>query len=239
MKLVELTYQKDTNCDLEHAFLVLHTDTLSEQFAAEFEEQINYLDDNPPSGCLIISSRASNFWCSWTLSDIKNKNNFLKLLPVCSKLEKLLSLILHLPCPTVAKITSLCQGWGISLALSCDWRWVSAEAKFNSAEVLNGLPAGFSSWMLPKLVGYTSAKKFLLGQETWNAAQACQLGLADLMLHGDSSSTEAEKLRQLGSAPRLAWLSTRRLLSESSASLRENHLGAYLASLSQVVNTEV
>ncbi|MGM9999329.1 MAG: enoyl-CoA hydratase/isomerase family protein [Candidatus Bruticola sp.] len=236
MKFVELTYHKDTVCNLEHAFLVLNTDVLSEQFAAEFEEQVKYLDDNPPTGCLIISSQALNFWRAWTIADIKDNSR--RLLPVCSKLEKLLSLILHLPCPTVAKVTSICQGWGLSLALSCDWRLVSAEAQFSSAEVSQGLPAGFCSWMLPKLVGYTTAKKFLLGQEVWDGLSAYQLGLADLILNKDNPNVEAELLRKLSSAPRLAWLNTRRLLAESSASLRENHLGAYLASLSQIVCTE-
>ena len=234
MTSVSLIYQKDTDSELENAFIKLNSNSLSEQFVFDFDDAIKRLDDNPPSGCLLLGSGARPFWQAWSLEELRS--NPKQALSWCAKLEKALALLAQLPCPTIIRIDSLCQGWGLSLALSCDWRWATSKAQFGSAEAAQGLPPGFNSWMLPKVVGQTWAKRLILGQEIWQAAQAYQLGLVDRLIEQDDPEGPA-LMRKFGSIPRQAYLSSRRLLTESAASLRENHLGAYLAALSQALNT--
>ena len=234
MTFVSIFHQKDTESGLENVFIRINSSNLSEQFVYDFDEAVKRLDDVPPSGCLLVCSGAHHFWQAWSLEELRSQPR--QMMSLCAKLEKDLALLAQLPCPTIAQIDSLCQGWGLSLALSCDWRWATPQAQFGSAEVAQGLPPGFNSWMLPKVVGQTWAKRLILGQEIWNADQAYQLGLVDRII--DKNDPEGPALmRKFGSIPRQAYLSSRRLLTESAASLRENHLGAYLAALSQAVNT--
>ncbi len=230
---VELFYQKDTELNIEHAILKFNCDKLSEQFVLDFDEAVKRLDDDPPSGCLLVCGGAHHFWQAWSLEELRTSPKYS--LSWCAKLEKDLALLLQLPCPTIAKIHSLCQGWGLSLALSCDWRWATSGAQFGSADASQGVPPGLSSWLLPKTVGQTWAKRLILGQETWDASLAYKIGLIDRLIGEDDSEGQA-LMRKFGSMPRQAYLSSRRLLTESAASLRENHLGAYLAALAQAIN---
>ncbi len=234
MTLVDLSYQNNTELELNHAFLRLNHYTLSEQFVISFDEAVKRLDDAPPSGCLFVYGGAHHFWQAWSLEELRT--NPRQMLSLCAKLEKDLALLLQLPCPTIVRIDSLCQGWGLSLALSCDWRWASPRAQFGSADAAQGVPPGLSSWMLPKIVGQTWAKRLILGQETWDAAQAYQVGLVDRLIAQDDPEGPV-LMSKFGSIPRQAYLSSRRLLNESATSLRENHLGAYLAALSQAIHT--
>lgn len=230
---VDLLHQKDTETNLDNVILKLNCDKIYEQFVLDFDETVKCLDDNPPSGCLLICSGAHHFWQAWSLEELRTSPKCM--LSLCAKLEKDLALLLQLPCPTIAQIDAHCQGWGLSLALSCDWRWASSKAQFSSADVTQGVPPGLSSWMLPKIVGQTWAKRLILGQETWEAHQAYQLGLVDRLI-GEDDHEGSALMRKFGLIPRQAYLSSRRLLNESAASLRENHLGAYLAALSQAIN---
>lgn len=86
--------------------------------------------------------------------------------------------------PIIAAVNGACAGVGLSLALFCDLRFVSATAKLTTAAPKLGLPAEYgASWMLPRLVGVTRANDLLLsgrvvtGEETadwglWNGVEA-------------------------------------------------------------------
>jgi enoyl-CoA hydratase/carnithine racemase len=86
--------------------------------------------------------------------------------------------------PIIAAVNGACAGVGLSLALFCDLRFVSATAKLTTAAPKLGLPAEYgASWMLPRLVGVTRASDLLLsgrvvtGEETagwglWNGVEA-------------------------------------------------------------------
>jgi enoyl-CoA hydratase/carnithine racemase len=85
--------------------------------------------------------------------------------------------------PIIAAVNGACAGVGLSLALFCDLRFVSATAKLTTAAPKLGLPAEYgASWMLPRLIGITRANDLLLsgrvvtGEETadwgmWNGVE--------------------------------------------------------------------
>ena len=102
--------------------------------------------------------------------------------------------------PIIAAVNGACAGVGLSLALFCDLRFVSTTAKLTTAAPMLGLPAEYgASWILPRLIGITSAYDLLLsgrvvtGEETadwglWNGVEpdgaatlAAALGYARLL----------------------------------------------------------
>lgn len=84
------------------------------------------------------------------------------------------------PKPTIAMINGYCLGGGCELALACDLRIASAEAKLGQPEVRLGIiPGGGATQRLPRLVGYGKALQLVLTGEILDAVSAYEIGLLD------------------------------------------------------------
>jgi len=80
--------------------------------------------------------------------------------------------------PVVAAVNGACAGIGLTLALFCDLRFVSATAKLTTAAPRLGLPAEYGiSWLLPRLVGVTRAADLLLTGRVVTGAETEGWGL--------------------------------------------------------------
>jgi enoyl-CoA hydratase len=77
--------------------------------------------------------------------------------------------------PVIAAINGWCIGGGFELALCCDIRIASTEARFVCAGVNMGLMA--SAYRLPRLIGVSRAKAMLLTGAPHDAATAEHYGL--------------------------------------------------------------
>ncbi|HEX8611259.1 MAG TPA: enoyl-CoA hydratase/isomerase family protein [Telluria sp.] len=84
----------------------------------------------------------------------------------------------RLPLPTVACINGAAIGGGLELALACDIRVCSAEARFALPELSLGLtPAAGGVRRLPGLIGHARAAEVILFQRTLDAVTAQSWGL--------------------------------------------------------------
>jgi enoyl-CoA hydratase/carnithine racemase len=91
--------------------------------------------------------------------------------------------------PVIAAVNGPAAGAGMALALVADLRIASTQARFGTAFVRIGLSGGDvgMSWMLPRIVGLTSAAEMLLTGELVDAERAERIGLV-------SSVVEPERL---------------------------------------------
>jgi len=84
------------------------------------------------------------------------------------------------PKPIIAAINGPCAGLGLVVALYCDLRFASADAKFTTAFAQRGLIAEHGiSWLLPRLVGSARALDLLLSARKFDGAEAERLGLVN------------------------------------------------------------
>lgn len=80
--------------------------------------------------------------------------------------------------PTVAAVNGPAVGAGFNLALSCDVRLASPNARFDSRFARIGLhPGGGHVWMLDRAVGPQAAAAMVLGGERLNGEEAAARGL--------------------------------------------------------------
>jgi len=80
--------------------------------------------------------------------------------------------------PVIAAIHGVCFGGGMELALACDIRMASADARFALTETRLGLiPGGGGTQRLPRLIGLGPALDLLLSADRIDAKRAHQLGV--------------------------------------------------------------
>jgi enoyl-CoA hydratase/carnithine racemase len=86
----------------------------------------------------------------------------------------------QLPMPTVAAVTGYALGGGCELALACDFRVCSADAKLGQPEILLGvIPGAGGTQRLSRLVGPAKAKDLIFSGRFVGAEEALAIGLVD------------------------------------------------------------
>jgi enoyl-CoA hydratase len=82
--------------------------------------------------------------------------------------------------PIIAAVNGYCLGGGCELALACDIRYASANARFGLPEInLGTIPGNGGIVRLARLVGLGIAKEMILTGETVDALNAQRIGLVN------------------------------------------------------------
>jgi len=129
-----------------------------------------------------------------------------------------LILDLHaLDMPVIAMINGAAVGAGLDMALTCDFRFAAAEAKFRCAYTWVGFnPDAGGTWLMPRLMGLEAAKRFAFTGDIWSAEQARDNGLVS-EVHA-AEALEAATMafaRQLGEGPSVAIRQTKMLMEKA------------------------
>lgn len=87
------------------------------------------------------------------------------------------------PKPVIASINGYCLGSGNELAMACDIRIASEEAKFGQPEVNLGMtPGGGATQRLPRLVGLGRALVMMYTGQILDSTEALRIGLVDFVV---------------------------------------------------------
>jgi enoyl-CoA hydratase/carnithine racemase len=88
-----------------------------------------------------------------------------------------------IPKPVIAAINGPAVGLGLVIAMFCDLRFASEDAKFGTAFARRGLIAEYGlAWLLPKVIGHANALDILLSARIFSAQEALRMGLVNQML---------------------------------------------------------
>ncbi|MBM4406979.1 MAG: enoyl-CoA hydratase/isomerase family protein [Chloroflexi bacterium] len=99
--------------------------------------------------------------------------------------------------PLIAAIHGYCLGSGIEIALCCDIRIASPEAKFGLPETgLGMIPAAGGTQTLPRIVGIPRAMEAVLTGRTMEAPEAKRIGLVNSIEAKDDFFAKAQRLAE-------------------------------------------
>lgn len=88
-----------------------------------------------------------------------------------------------LPCPVIAAVNGFALGGGCELAMACDIRICSDNARFGQPEVGLGIIPGFSGTVrLARLVGMGMAKQLIYTGKPVKADEALRIGLVNAVV---------------------------------------------------------
>ncbi|HOO89807.1 MAG TPA: enoyl-CoA hydratase-related protein [Syntrophales bacterium] len=99
------------------------------------------------------------------------------------------------PKPVIAAIRGFALGGGCELAMSCDIRIASSDAKFGQPEINLGIiPGGGGTQRLARLIGISRAKELVYSGRIIDAGRACEWGLVNTVVPPEQLIEEARGL---------------------------------------------
>lgn len=128
--------------------------------------------------------------------------------------------------PVVAMIHGVAAGAGCNLALACDYRIASTEAKLGATFVRIGLhPDWGGTFFLPRLIGPSKALEVMMTGRMVGAEEALALGMVDRLVAPDELRDQTRGFAaQLASGPPLAIGDLKRAVYRSASQSLEQQL---------------
>jgi enoyl-CoA hydratase/carnithine racemase len=97
-----------------------------------------------------------------------------------SDFEDGLTFLMSVRKPVIAAVNGPCAGYGLSIALFCDLRFVADSVRFTTAFSKLGLVAEHGqSWILPRLIGPAKALDLFWSSKKLTAVEAMEIGMVD------------------------------------------------------------
>jgi enoyl-CoA hydratase len=134
--------------------------------------------------------------------------------------------LLHLRKPVVAAIRGYCLGGGLEIALVADIRVAGESAQFGAPEVKLGWHAGSgNTTILPRLIGYGNAARWILTGDRFPAREAQRVGLVQEVVPDAEVDDAAFGLaRRIAANPPIAVQSAKHLIGMSQGASLEQGL---------------
>ena len=113
--------------------------------------------------------------------------------------QRVLQMLEDLWKPSIAAVNGYALGGGCEVAMACDIRIASDQAKFGQPEVRLGiLPGAGGSQRLPRLVGVAKAKELIFTGEIIDAVEAGRIGLVNRVVpHADLMEATTELAKKI------------------------------------------
>jgi 2-(1,2-epoxy-1,2-dihydrophenyl)acetyl-CoA isomerase len=133
--------------------------------------------------------------------------------------HRMISSVFDCRVPVVAAVQGAAQGAGLHLALAADFVIAGRRATFKDPFTDRGFSVDSGgSWLLPRMIGLTRAKRMLYMAEQIDAATAFDWGLiAEVVADADLDATAREWSARLASRPTQALAAIKRLVHDGGA----------------------
>lgn len=150
----------------------------------EMDEALNMLKDDGEVQCIIFTGEGSKSFVAGADIDELRQKKMVEML--ISEFQDLFNRIEDYPKPTIAMVNGYALGGGCELAMACDLRIASTNAKFGLPELNLGIiPGAGGTQRLARLVGKGRALYMILTGQTIDAQQALTYGLVNEVVEPD------------------------------------------------------
>lgn len=130
--------------------------------------------------CLVVTGDEGHFCAGADLTELEDT-------AFTVALRAALDDLAGLPCPTIAAIEGSCMGLGVQIALACDLRIATPDARFAVPVAKLGLMV--DHWTVTRLAlcaGHSTARWMMLTAQPVTAARAAEVGLVqEVVASGD------------------------------------------------------
>jgi enoyl-CoA hydratase/carnithine racemase len=165
------------------------------QMRDDLYQVLSAINDDPEVKVVIFKGAGEKAFCAGA-----DLNDFLSApSPVIARRVRfgrdVWSLFLSIPQPIIAAVHGYVLGSGIEMALCCDIRIASDDAKFGLPEVgLGIIPAAGGTQTLPRAIGMARALEMLLANRWLSSEEAHSMGLVNQVVPKNKLLATAEEM---------------------------------------------
>lgn len=169
---------------------------LNTELLLELKDIVNAISTDETIHVLIITGEGKAFVAGADITEMKNFNSTDGL-----KYGELGATVLRniqkLKIPSIAAVNGFALGGGCELAMCCDLRIASENAKFGQPEINLGIIPGIGGTQnLTKLIGVAKAKELIFSGNIIDAQTALSMGLVNSVVPHDQLLAEAKSFAQ-------------------------------------------
>jgi len=169
--------------------------TLSYPMVDKFCRLLEECDRDEKIRVVVIQGTKNIFCAGANLKEVEKVTNGLKGYKFLEGLGFLFQKIESLSKPVIAAVNGLALGGGCELAMACDLRLASKEARFGFPEINVGVfPAGGGISRLPSIVGIAKAKELIFMGKQVSAQEAQEIGLVHFVVPANQFEKEVKSL---------------------------------------------
>lgn len=198
----------------------------------ELAEKIRQANLDPSARALIITGKGKAFCAGGDLHKMANREGFSAGTPqevrmrYKETIHQVPLALNDIDIPTIAAVNGAAYGAGCDLACMCDIRIASSNATFCVSFAELGIVSGDGgSWILPRLVGRSTATALTLTASPIDAAEAMRCGLVSQVVKPETLLESALALAErIGRHPRDAIRMSKRLLRSAERTSLSDHL---------------
>jgi len=174
--------------------------TMNAEVLDGLDRILTELSNDSEVDVVLLTGAGGAFWAGADLSPFFNSS--LAFVEFSRKGERIFKRIAEFPKLTVAAIKGYALGGGLELAMSCDLRLSTEDARLGLPEVTLGLVPGWSGTQkMARLIGRSRASALVLTGERISGKQAYEFGLVNRVIPaGDPDEYALQYCRELASA---------------------------------------
>jgi len=153
---------------------------LSKNLCANLISAIDAVKFDKSVRVLIIRSHAKGAFCAG--ADLKERAQMTpaEVGPFVAKGREIIGAWANLPMPVIAAVDGVALGGGLEMALACDMRVASSDARMGLTETkLAIIPGGGGTQRLPRVVGVAKARELIYTARILNGKEAEDIGLVN------------------------------------------------------------
>jgi len=174
---------------------------LSKSLVASMEEAIAAVRFDKTVRVLVIRSHARGAFCAG--ADLKERAQMTpdEVGPFVARGREVIGAWEKLPMPVIAAVDGVALGGGLEMALACDLRVASSDARLGLTETkLAIIPGGGGTQRLPRVVGPARARELIYTARVVRGQEAADIGLVNHCVEqnpeGDAAYQRALQLAQ-------------------------------------------
>lgn len=159
---------------------------LSKEMLKELLQTLEEVENRSDIRCLMLTGEGDKAFCAG--ADLKERKgmNDEEVIQTVQQIGEVVKKVEAVPFPVVAMIQGVAFGGGLELALGCDFRIMSTDAKVGLTETSLGIiPGAGGTQRLSRLIGAGKAKWMILSAKRLNAQESYHYGVTEFISEPD------------------------------------------------------